>query len=345
MDALLEPISADAPTGEDLSYDPIYSELAVLIEGTPETQFSEAKEANWPAIRKGAEAGLKRSKDLQIAVYYTVALTQTVGMEGAAQGMELIAEVVRKYWDTLFPSLDPDDKDPTQRVNILSQLSVEAGGYGDPIKFIDRLNAAAIFRVPGQVVSITFLTHEAKPGAGTGAAKLPEMIAAAKPEEATVGIEALRRVAAAVHSIDDFLIETLGRGSAPSFDPLIKAVDKGLRVFDGLPATGPAAGAEVAVAGAAGAQVAPTPVQGISGAIRSNEDVRKVLKMVRDYYAANEPASPVPLLIERAERLVGRDFLDLLANLVPTAKPVMDVLMGPTVEQEEVARKAAAAKK
>ena len=337
MDALLEPISADAPTGEDLSYDPIYSELAVLVEGTPETQFSEAKEPNWAAVRKAAEAGLKRSKDLQIAVYHTVALTQTAGMAGAAQGLELIAGIVRKYWETLFPSLDPDDLDPTQRVNVLAQLSVESGGYGDPIKFIDRLSAAAIFRVQGLVVTIAFLTQEATPGAGTGAAKLPAMMAGGNPEEVAAGTEALRRVAAAVHALDDFLIETLGRGTAPSFDPLIKTVDKGLRIFDALvaPSAGETTEDEGGAAGGATAQSSGPARQKISGEIQSNEDVLKTLAKIRDYYKAHEPSSPVPLLLRRAEKLVGKNYLELLTNLTPSARSELDVIIGEVDETAE----------
>ena len=171
MDPLLEPISADAPCGVDLSYDVVYNDLAVLIQGTPENQFEEnsAKEPSWPPIRKMAEEGLKRSKDLQIAVYWTVAMSQIAGMAGAARGLEVIAGITRQYWDSLFPALDPDDKDPTQRVNIVSQLTVEPGGYGDPIKFIDRLNAAPIFNAPGLGPGCRFISSRkraasARPG-------------------------------------------------------------------------------------------------------------------------------------------------------------------------------------
>ncbi len=335
---LLEPISADAPCGEDLSYDPLYNDLAVLVEGTPENQFeaNSAKEPNWLEIRKLSEGGLKRSKDLQMAVYYTLALMKTAGMDGAARGMELTAGIVRKYWDNLFPNLDPEDPDPTQRVNILSQLTVEQGSYGDPIKFIERLGEAPIFKVPGLAVTITFLTHETTPGGGTGSAKLPEILASANPEESKAGIDALRGMVASVHALDDFLIEKLGRTSAPSFDPLIKILDKGLRLFDGLAA--PAGGEALAGDGsgtapaAGGAQATARPGQAISGDIRSLDDVRKTLAKIREFYAVHEPASPVPLLLLRAERLVGKNFLDLLANLAPNSRSEFDTLLGPEPE-------------
>ncbi len=340
MDPLLEPISDAAPCGVDLSFDPVYNDLAVLMEGTPENQFEpgSAKEPNWRAILKLAEESLRRSKDLQIAIYYTVALSQVSGIEGAAQGMELIAGIARKYWETLFPNLDPEDPDPTQRVNILSQLTVEQGSFGDPIKFIERLNATPVFRVSGVAVSMVFLTQETAPGAGTGATRLPEMMAAANMAEVETGIDALRRTVAAVHALDDYLIATVGRNASPSFDPLIKVLDKGLRVFDslsGVPATPDTAPA------AANAVMAPTSITpsttlaagpSISGEIRSLDDVRAALAKIRDFYAVSEPSSPVPFLLLRAERLVGKNFVDLLNNLVPGSRSEFATLMGPDPE-------------
>ena len=343
MDALLEPISADAPTGEDLSYDPIYNELAVLILGTPETQFSEAKDPSWPTVRKQAEEGLKRSKDLQIAIYYAVALAQTGGLEGGAKGMELVSGLVRQYWENVHPQLDPDDKDPTQRLNILSQLTVEPGSYGDPIKYIDRLSSAAIFRAPGLgPVTLNFLkTESPTPGGSSvlGSTRLAEIVANSNPEEVAAGIDALRRVLNAVHAVDDFLIETLGRGVAPSFDMLIKALDKGLRPFDALAGETAPTEEAAAAAGETDATSATTSGQArrvgapISGEIQSPEDVRRTLQKICDYYAAAEPSSPIPILLQRAQRLVGKSFLDLMDNLAPGGRSEIDVLVGPVPEE------------
>jgi type VI secretion system protein ImpA len=335
MDNLLDPISAAAPCGIDLAYDAVYNDLAVLMEGTPENQFEpgSGKEPNWAAIRKLAEESLKRSKDLQIAIYFTVALSQTAGMEGAARGLELIAGIVRKYWDDLFPNLDPDDKDPTQRVNILSQLTVEPGGYGDPIKFISRLSQATIFHAPGVTVTMAFLLPDGN--AAVAAGKLKEVLAAASPEETEPGLEALRRVVAAVHSLDDYLIETLGRQTAPSFEPLIKVIDKALRLFDGLAPAVAADGASEAEGNAVPAgRTGVGSGQAIAGEIRSRDDVVRMLEKIRAYYAANEPSSPVPLLLKRAERLVGGDFLALITNLTPSARSELDVLLGPQPGEE-----------
>ena len=330
MDPLLEPISADAPSGVDLSYDIVQNDLAVMIQGTPDNQFEEnsAKEPVWPPIRKMAEEALKKSKDLQIAVYWTVAMSQISGMVGAARAMEVVAGITRQYWDTVYPQLDPDDKDPTQRVNIISQLTVEPGSYGDPIKFIDRLNTSAIFTAPGLgPVSIDLITKEG----GVGAARVPEIAANSNPEEVAAGVEALKSVLNSVHALDDFLVDTVGRTNSPSFDPLIKALDKGVRLFEGLGGQAATSEGQETATGTAPAAAASggTVKAAITGEIQSNDDVRKMIKKICDYYAANEPSSPVPILLQRANKLIGMDFLALLDNLTPSGKSAVEPLVGP----------------
>jgi type VI secretion system protein ImpA len=98
---------------------------------------------------------------------------------------------------------------------------------------------------------------------------------------------------------------------------------------EGAAATADAGGSAVGSSGhAAGAGPA------ISGEIRSQDDVLKMLAKIRAYYAANEPSSPVPLLLQRVERLVGRDFLTLITNLTPGARSELEVLLGPQPDDE-----------
>jgi type VI secretion system protein ImpA len=54
-----------------------------------------------------------------------------------------------------------------------------------------------------------------------------------------------------------------------------------------------------------------------SGEIESREDVIRVLDKCCDYYKRYEPSSPIPLLLQRAKRLVSKDFLELVQDLAP----------------------------
>jgi type VI secretion system protein ImpA len=55
------------------------------------------------------------------------------------------------------------------------------------------------------------------------------------------------------------------------------------------------------------------------GSIKSRQDAIRALDAVATFFRQNEPSSPVPLFIERAKRLVAKDFLEVLADIVPDA--------------------------
>jgi type VI secretion system protein ImpA len=48
----------------------------------------------------------------------------------------------------------------------------------------------------------------------------------------------------------------------------------------------------------------------------------RALEAVAEYFRRNEPSSPIPLFVERAKRLVAKDFLQVLADIAPDALSV-----------------------
>ncbi len=57
----------------------------------------------------------------------------------------------------------------------------------------------------------------------------------------------------------------------------------------------------------------------LTGAIRSRQDVIRMLEQMCKYYEKNEPSSPVPLLLQRAKRIASKDFLEIIRDLSPKA--------------------------
>ena len=130
IDHLLQEISPEAPSGEnDLAHDPAFMELEKDIRGTPAVEvgdkvIQEAKEPDWSKIQESALALLARTHDLRVAVSLTRALLHIKGLEGLHDGLSLLCGYVERYWDTLYPRLDPeDDNDPIERVSVLETLS------------------------------------------------------------------------------------------------------------------------------------------------------------------------------------------------------------------------------
>jgi type VI secretion system protein ImpA len=55
------------------------------------------------------------------------------------------------------------------------------------------------------------------------------------------------------------------------------------------------------------------------GNIKSRQDAIRALDAVAEYFRRNEPSSPIPLIVDRAKRLVAKDFLEVLADIAPDA--------------------------
>jgi type VI secretion system protein ImpA len=53
------------------------------------------------------------------------------------------------------------------------------------------------------------------------------------------------------------------------------------------------------------------------------------LGAICDYYRSCEPASPIPLLLERAQRLVDKDFMSIISDLAPNALASFELLAPP----------------
>jgi type VI secretion system protein ImpA len=89
--------------------------------------------------------------------------------------------------------------------------------------------------------------------------------------------------------------------------------------------------------GTAVAPASPTPVLPIAavpGIIASRDDVVRALDRVLDYYRAHEPSSPVPLLVQRAKRLVPLSFLDAMRELAPAGLKELQAVAGTAEEKK-----------
>jgi type VI secretion system protein ImpA len=110
----------------------------------------------------------------------------------------------------------------------------------------------------------------------------------------------------------------LEASQGPDLAPLKKVLQ---RVADaGRKASGSAT-VEATVASAAPASRAP-------GSISSREDASRALERVCEWIERNEPSSPAPLLIRRAQRLMSKTFIDIIRDLTPDGVKDIEKLAG-----------------
>lgn len=112
--ALLEPIPGDNPAGENIRYEPIFDEIKLAREeeeDLPQGDWSrERKTADYRLVIKQATDVLaKRSKDLQITAWLTEALTHREGAAGLHAGLELVRELLERFWDHAYPEIEDGD--------------------------------------------------------------------------------------------------------------------------------------------------------------------------------------------------------------------------------------------
>ena len=333
IEDLAKPISADAPCGPDLAYDPSFQQLETLVRGKPETQFSAAEDPDWKELRDLAVEFHGKSKHLTASVILTLSLLKTEGFTGLRDGLALVHRILTDYWDTAYPRLDPEDNnDPTERMNILANLV----SFSDPYRFIPRLNEAVVAQSPslGRVRLQDIIAAKQPPAApaeGQPAPLSDAQISATFKDSNVDTLKAVHEAAAqsveTVKAIDALLTDKVGSRGV-NFDELtksLKQVQAAVAPFVGaVPIEGEAGEAAGASTGG-GARV----VVSVPGAINSREDVVRALERICDFYRLNEPSSPVPLILYRAQRMVTMNFMEIVTELTPDAVTTVKVVTGP----------------
>jgi type VI secretion system protein ImpA len=62
--------------------------------------------------------------------------------------------------------------------------------------------------------------------------------------------------------------------------------------------------------------------------INNRDDVIKMIDEICQYYTINEPSSPVPLLLQRAKRLVDKDFIEIIKDMAQGAVSEVTTITG-----------------
>ncbi|MBC8440596.1 MAG: type VI secretion system protein TssA [Deltaproteobacteria bacterium] len=96
------PISEDAPAGKDVKYEPSFESLSQEIAKLSSPSVSSG--INWDTvINLSVQILEKESKHLQVVSYLNYGLMKTQGLEGLCQGIHVLKELLKNYWETMFP--------------------------------------------------------------------------------------------------------------------------------------------------------------------------------------------------------------------------------------------------
>ena len=291
---------------------------APRLPGEPERKETRKSDRppNWEDIRDEALAALRTSKDLRLLTHLGAAALRTDGIPAFADALSIAAQWLETYWAHVYPLVD---EDAVFRQNALNC-------FADPVAVIDGLRRAPLVshRQHGRfsLRDVDIVSGLATPGEKEerpDGAQINAAFGATPLGELTALHESITGAMTAVGAIDAAMRGAAGSEVAPSFDGLSAQLKKMLAVLRAQMAAHPD-GSGVAPAGDEVAGEAGSTMVAV-GAIKSRQDAIRALDAVAEFFRRNEPSSPIPLFLDRAKRLVSKDFLEVLADVAPDALP------------------------
>jgi type VI secretion system protein ImpA len=329
---LLQSKGDDAPSGSDPEYDPDFTEMELAAQPGEETvigdQVTPATDPDYREVQNKALAVLERAHDLRAAVFLSDAILQSEGVQGFADVTTLMRGMLEDFWDTCHPMLDEDDGDPTMRVNAVQDICGQPDGMGGPSPVYRSLRRAALTESRG-FGRFSMRDIEIAEGLIAAPAHMDHI-----PDTATISaafqdsdddvlnarFSAIETIEANIRAISAVFDEqTPGQG--PELDPLLKLLrqmTQKMRSYGSMGETEQTTPTEDETDGADVVSAPSRPVGGgAPGAINSPTDVANTIDRIIAYYKREEPSSPLPLLLERAKRLVGADFLTIINDMAP----------------------------
>ncbi|MFM0738152.1 type VI secretion system ImpA family N-terminal domain-containing protein [Paraburkholderia xenovorans] len=330
----MSPIDAASPCGSDLEYDPEFVVLSAQTIAKLDAQYGDfvgrPDPVNWSEIDRDCRRLMMRSKDMRVAVLFTRCRARLAASIGLAEGLGLLAAWLAAFPATIHPQPGVDDDRDAAfeiRMNALQALTDSDGLLSDVREIA--LTRSTVARLQVRDVERAF----AQPRANDALA----------PESVTRQLEDLRiqqpdmlggfsSALASLRSIEAWCDEHLGvyqpdfsaltrllqriAGDGPRdiATPVDPAVDEPLSVD----LVAPAAAKEAAKAELNG-MATQTQSIGAGPACRCTSAIsvgrERALERIRDarhWFEQHEPSSPIPILLKRAERFVGKGYVDVL---------------------------------
>lgn len=298
IERLLLPVSVLQECGSDLAFTAEVDEIARARQHDDPTLdqgewTSALKEADWHFVAKRCEELIQtRSKDLQLAVWLTEALALTRQFRGAGEGFALLAALIERYWDGLYPL--PEAEDHERRIGNLFWLAARAAAF---LKLIPVTEDGTVSLADFDAARQRNNTARNAPESSwpiQNSSELPDI----------AQLDAHRRANSA-HFNECLLVDT--RYCLDSLEQLEAAIDARLG------GDGPGFGAARAILqnvidfavllisndGIASSESLPQPDKSSSG-LRNRQEALLQLRRIAEFFRQTEPHSPVAYLVDKA---------------------------------------------
>jgi type VI secretion system protein ImpA len=328
---LCEPLSIDAPCGVDLEDTQLLASFdAFRIFGR---DVPLGPDIDWSGIREQTLAALRQSRDLRLLAHLAAATLRIEGIGAFCEVLSVGDRWLAQRWDLVFPRVEDD---ALLRKNALSCLA-------DPMAIVVPLRRAPLIS-QRQFSAFTLRNVELATGEleatetdrdVPGLAQIEAALAEAPVEERSALLAHVSSAADSLERIVAVMQHHAGPEAAPDFGPLSKSFQRIRKILAESLGVRPAENSDVEVSGtvaeAAGNphwNAVPVSVSADGCNIHSRQDAIRAIDAVVSFFRRHEPSSPVPLLLERAKRLVSKSFLEVLEEIAPEGLPQARLIVG-----------------
>ncbi|WP_299767774.1 type VI secretion system ImpA family N-terminal domain-containing protein [uncultured Tateyamaria sp.] len=354
LSGFLSTVDSESPSGVDLRNEAAFHAIERQLEpAAREVRKSEreddpptAANVGWQDLFDEAATLAKTGRDLRLLVIVVRALSNTNGLGGLVQGLQLITQTLEQYWDSVHPMLRDRDSPrdaALRRTNALKQLENDDNGLLGDLEMNALLQPRGIGIVTGQNMADAARTdfeciNEAPQGLSED--DKAKILARHERNQARV-IAACRAIATEESEVADALktdvasalaelarlcevYTTSGKfedGTGLIFPELELFLTRTKQVMEAnMQATANEHPTTQAAGSATSNGAAPTTPaqQTISSGVNSREDVIASLTQIIEFYNRTEPSSPIPHLAERMRRMVPMNFIELMEEIAPS---------------------------
>lgn len=319
IDNMVTPLSDDAPSGPDLSYE---SERQ-LIESAFERSVSDDSVAEEDVSRWRDTINLittqgALTRDLWLPVYLMRAAAQSGNFELVADGSEWLARLLEERWDDVHPQLD--DYGFIGRKTPCESLT-RIGDFLAPMGKVTLIEHQRLGRYTGN----DFLRFQQEGSGADNYGMFRALLDATSEDDLRQIHDRLESIENAIRRTDSVMTAMADGDTATNFAPTYEVLGKLKRAvasfIPGLDDTATDAqsasgGSDAASYSGGGGGSAPSG-PGFSGGVNSRDDVVRALDAICAYYARCEPASPVPFALRRARQWISLDFMAVLEDIAP----------------------------
>lgn len=346
LENLLDPVSLDQPCGIDLEDTGELHGLEHMMAGKEETQFSEALPPNWKEVLKHAKELFGKSKNLWVATYFSIALFNVGGLPKLSEGLELLLELLKKYWDNLYPLIDAEESENEKYIIRISPLESLFSIRGSLYQGIGETKFTNSKLLENMKFSQLLAFAEKKEQKG-----ITDFYSAVKDssnkEEIKQNIETVSSIQEICSNIDDFINSKIGKQNNTVKISVFKNLLESVKHYLSEPLQSKGTSQpEISGDNAKGDAALQNVTAGITGfsvqnvIIKDRKDASCLIDSIINWYKINEPSSPVLLFLKRANTLLEKNFAENVQELANLGVEQVRAIFGrDCVKIEEIQNK------